>query len=51
MQGKIHSLDKLPYSEMSTIKLFEKLPENLTYPNVSPRLYEESYKLYLLLKK
>ena len=47
----VHSLDKLLDSEMSKIKLFEKLPENLTYPNVSPRLYEESYKLYLLLKK
>lgn len=46
----VHSLDKLPDSEMSKIKLFEKLHENLTYPKVSPRLYEESYKLYLLLK-
>ena len=36
---------------MSEIKLFEKLPKNLTYPNVSPRLYTEAYKLYLLLKR
>jgi len=35
---------------MSEIKLFEKLPKNLTYPNVSPSLYEEAYKVYLLLK-
>ena len=47
----VHSLDKLPDSEMSEIKLFKKLPESLTYPNVSPCLYEESYKLYLLLKR
>ena len=31
---------------MLEIKLFEKLHENLTYPNVSPRLYEEAYKVY-----
>ena len=47
----VHSLDELPDSEMSETKLFEKIPKNLTYPNVSPRLYEEAYKLYLLLKK
>ena len=46
----ISFLDKLPDSEMSEIKLFEKLPKNLTYPNVSPSLYEEAYKVYLLLK-
>ena len=42
----VNSLDKLPDSEMLEIKLFEKLHENLTYPNVSPRLYEEAYKVY-----
>ena len=47
----VHSLDKLPDSEMSEIKLFEKLPENLTYPKVSPFLYDEAYKLYLLIKR
>ena len=47
----VHSLDELPDSEMSETKLFKKIPKNLTYPNVSPRLYEEAYKLYLLLKK
>lgn len=47
----VHSLDELPDSEMSETKLFEKIPKNLTYPNVSPRLYAEAYKLYLLLKK
>ena len=38
----VHSLDELPDSEMEKIELFEKLPEDLTYPNVSPMLYEEA---------
>ena len=47
----VHSLDKLPESEMSEVKLFERLPDNLTYPNVSPHLYKEAYKLYLKIKE
>ena len=47
----VHSLDKLPESEMSEVKLFESLPDNLTYPNVSPYLYKEAYKLYLKIKE
>lgn len=47
----VYSLDKLPESEMSEAKLFKILPDNLTYPNVSPYLYEEAYKLYLKIKK
>lgn len=43
----VYSLDKLPDSEMCEVKPFDKLPNNLTYPNVSPRLYEEAYKIYL----
>lgn len=42
----VHSLDELPESEMKEVRLFKELPENLTYPNVSPLLYEEAYKLY-----
>lgn len=41
----VHSLGDLPQKEMSGIKLFKKLPENLTYPNVSPHFYTESDKL------
>lgn len=41
----IHDLGTLPESEMKETKLFEVLPDNLTYPNVSPRLYEEAAKL------
>lgn len=42
----VHALGDLPESEMQKIGLFKVLPENLTYPNVSPILCEEAYKLY-----
>ncbi|MBQ8625783.1 MAG: GNAT family N-acetyltransferase [Agathobacter sp.] len=45
----VHSLDELPESEMEKIGLFEELPENLTYPKVSPMLCEEAYKVYVSL--
>lgn len=41
----VHSLGALPESEMQEARLFEKLPENLTYPNVTPQLMEETYRL------
>lgn len=47
----VHSLDELPDSEMEKIELFEKLPENLTYPNVSPMLCEEAYKKLVSIKE
>ena len=40
----VHQLGELPESEMAEIRLFDTLPENLTYPNVSPRLYREAEK-------
>lgn len=46
----VHSLGTLPESEIEKVELFEKLPENLTYPNVSPKLYEEAKKLFDLIK-
>lgn len=42
----VYSFDELPESEMNEIRLFKELPSNLTYPNVSPLLYEECYKYY-----
>jgi len=42
----VNSLDDLPESEMKEIKLFTELPDNLTYPNVAPKMVEEAYKLY-----
>lgn len=43
--AEIHSLGNLPESEMKEVRLFDTLPENLTYPNVTPRLMEEAKKL------
>ncbi len=41
----IHALGTLPESEMQEIGLFEELPENLTYPKVTPKLMAEAEKL------
>ena len=38
-------LGELPDSEMGEIALFDALPENLTYPNVSPQLFREARKV------
>ena len=38
----VHSLGRLPESEMAETGLFEELPENLTYPMVSPALFREA---------
>ena len=35
----IHSLGTLPDSEIGEIKLFDVLPERLTYPEIQPELY------------
>lgn len=43
----VRSLGVLPESEMQEIGLFEVLPTNLTYPNVSPVFYREAEKLLL----
>lgn len=40
----VHRLGTLPESEMAEVRLFAGLPENLTYPNVSPHLYREAAK-------
>ncbi len=37
-----HKFDALPESEMSEIKMFDELPKELTYPNVTPILYQEA---------
>ena len=40
----VNQLGTLPDSEMAEVRLFDTLPENLTYPNVSPHLYREAMK-------
>ena len=43
--AEVHSLGALPESEMEEIGFFEKIPEKLTYPNVSPVFFREAGKL------
>lgn len=42
----VKTLGSLPESEMEKIGIFEELPCNLTYPNVTPILFEEALKIY-----
>lgn len=42
-------LGVLPESEMGEIALFDRLPENLTYPDVTPRLFAEAEKCLKML--
>lgn len=37
--AKIRRLDKIPESEMAEVKEFDTLPENLTYPDITPELF------------
>lgn len=39
----VKSFGTIPKSEMKEIKGFDKLPNNLTYPEVTPLLIEEAY--------
>ncbi len=41
----VHALGKLPESEMKEIKLFDTLPNQLTYPHTSPKLYAQAAEL------
>ncbi len=41
----VHTLGRLPESEMKEIKAFDSLPADLTYPHTSPKLYAEAEKL------
>ena len=41
----IHHLGDLPESEMKETRLFDPLPDELTYPNVTPKLMTEAAKV------
>lgn len=41
----VHALGELPESEMKEIRAFDTLPDALTYPQTSPKLYAEADKL------
>ena len=42
--AKVHALGALPESEIADVQAFDVLPENLTYPNVTPVLMNEALK-------
>lgn len=37
--AEIHELGPLPESEMAEVRLFDSLPDNLTYPAITPEIY------------
>lgn len=41
--ARICELGEIPESEMAEVREFEKLPENLTYPAITPVLFERYY--------
>ncbi len=41
----VHALGNLPESEMKEIRLFDTLPKELTYPDVTPILMAQAQKL------
>ena len=45
-RAEIHELGPMPDSEMAKTRLFDALPENLTYPAITPELFA-----YLLMEK
>lgn len=42
--SKIHHLGELPELEIGEIKLFDNMPENLTYPLIQPHLFRKAEK-------
>lgn len=40
--AEISELGNLPESEIGEVKLFDKLPEELTYPEIQPHLYNKT---------
>ena len=35
----IHTLEEIPQSEMAEVRTFEALPQNLTYPAITPEIF------------
>jgi len=40
--AEIRTLGELPESEMAEVRLFDDLPDNLTYPGITPVLYSHA---------
>ena len=45
----VRSIGQLPESEMKEVRLFTELPDNLTYPDVTPKLMREALEMYQML--
>lgn len=42
--AEIHALGPMPQSEMEEVRMFDTLPENLTYPQITPELFTYLWK-------
>ena len=42
--AEIHALGPMPQSEMAEVRMFDTLPENLTYPQITPELFTYLWK-------
>lgn len=45
--AKIRALSPMPDSEMAEVRAFDSLPENVTYPGITPHLYAEARRMGL----
>ena len=45
--ARIRALAPLPESEMAEVRAFDTLPENVTYPLITPHLFREAQKIGL----
>ena len=45
--AEIESLGAIPQSEMAEVKTFSTLPENLTYSQITPKLFEKAAEMGL----
>lgn len=45
--AKIRTLSPMPDSEMADVRQFDGLPENVTYPDITPYLYAEARRMGL----
>lgn len=45
--AEISALGDIPESEMTEVKVFDTLPENFTYPKITPKLFERAIKMGL----
>lgn len=41
--AQIDEVGRLPESEMKEVSFFERLPENLTYPEITPVLFQNAF--------